>query len=221
MLALIMAGGEGSRLCMGEKPLVNVSGSPMIAHVIQAFHESGCKVVVVASGKTPMTQNWCRATGIDLFQAPGEGYIEDMVTAVTSLDEAAPLFVSVSDLPCLTPEIVNVIHDSYDASGKDACSTWVPVSLVKNNREIRYVELIDGIEACPAGVNIIRGDIIDRQQDEYRLLLQEPRLAFNVNTRADLEFTNLFFHNHPTGSVNRSDPVKGVMRQKPAIDSDN
>ena len=49
-----------------------------------------------------------------------------------------------------------------------------------------YRETIDGIDACPAGINILRGDRIDEVQDECPLLLNDPRLAVNVNTRADL-----------------------------------
>ena len=37
MHALIMAGGVGSRLERGEKPLILVRGKPMIAYVIDAF----------------------------------------------------------------------------------------------------------------------------------------------------------------------------------------
>jgi adenosylcobinamide-phosphate guanylyltransferase len=190
MLALIMAGGEGSRLNLGEKPLVRVGGKPMIAHVIHAFKTYGCDVVVVASGKTPMTQNWCRTTGIDLIPAAGSGYIEDMVEAVITLGEQHPLFVSVSDLPCLQPDIVGTIETLYRHSGKDACSSWIPVSLIKNIREVPYIEKVEGSDACPCGINILRGDLIQEPQEEFRLLLNEPRLAHNVNTRTDLEYAD-------------------------------
>ncbi len=47
-------------------------------------------------------------------------------------------------------------------------------------------------DACPAGVNILRGDGIGPEQDEFALLLDEPRLALNVNTREDLARTEAF-----------------------------
>jgi adenosylcobinamide-phosphate guanylyltransferase len=40
--------------------------------------------------------------------------------------------------------------------------------------------------ACPAGLNILRGDVIDRPQEEFRLLIRNRRLAFNINTREEL-----------------------------------
>jgi adenosylcobinamide-phosphate guanylyltransferase len=192
-----MAGGEGSRLNRGEKPLVNIGGSPMIAHVIRAFSSYGCSIVVVASHKTPMTRNWCRVTGIDIISADGRGYIEDMVNAVTTLGETKSLFVSVSDLPCINGTVIKTIDSAYRRSGKDACSAWVPLSLVKNPRETRYTDVVEGTQACPAGINILRGDLIDQSQDEFRLLLSEPRLAFNVNTREDLALADLFLKDSP------------------------
>jgi adenosylcobinamide-phosphate guanylyltransferase len=147
-----------------------------------------------------MTQNWCRVSGIDLYCTQGNGFVEDMVDAVSALGEEQPVFVSVSDLPCLHAGILKAIHSAYTSSGKEACSSWVPVSLVRNHRDVMYRENIDGIEACPCGVNILRGDKIADPQDELRLLLHEPRLAYNVNTRRDLALADAFLmdrsHSH-------------------------
>jgi adenosylcobinamide-phosphate guanylyltransferase len=198
MRALIMAGGEGSRLGLGEKPLVLVCGQPMIAYVIRAFREAGCEPVVAVSRRTPMTLNWCRANGIAACTAEGKGYIEDMIDAVHSLDEAGPLFVSVSDIPCISAGIVRSIAGAYDASGKDALSAWVPAAMVKSCRGgMPYREEIGGVGACPAGINILRGDKIDKVQDELPLLLHDPCLAINVNTRAELAEAEEFIRQRP------------------------
>jgi adenosylcobinamide-phosphate guanylyltransferase len=193
MHALIMAGGSGSRLDLGEKPLILIRGRPMIAYLIDAFCAGGFDPVVAASPKTPMTINWCRAHGIAFCKAEGRGYIEDMICAVETMDEQHPLFVCVSDIPCITAKIILQIADSYHKSGKDACSTWVPAELVHSCRgSISYREKINGIEACPAGVNILRGDLISQLQDELQVLLSEPGLAINVNTRTDLTIAEDF-----------------------------
>jgi adenosylcobinamide-phosphate guanylyltransferase len=187
MHALIMAGGEGSRLDRGEKPLILVHGKPMIAYVIDAFSAAGIVPVVAASPKTPMTMNWCRAQGIAFCKAEGRGYIEDMISAVQTLDDQHPLFVCVSDIPCLTTRIIQHIADSYSVSGKDACSVWVPATLVRACRGgMPYREQVFGVEACPVGINILRGDLIEQPQEELQVLLNEPCLSLNVNTTADL-----------------------------------
>jgi adenosylcobinamide-phosphate guanylyltransferase len=193
MRALIMAGGAGSRLARGEKPLTLVCGKPMISYIADAFSNAGCKPVIVVSPKTPMTANWCRAHDIAVVRTEGDGYIEDMVSAVRLLEEEQPFVISVSDIPCVTPAIIRTILRSYLDCGNDALSTWVPAHRVKSCRGgMPYHEQISGVDACPAGVNILRGDHIDAEQEEFALLLDEPRLALNVNTREDLARTEAF-----------------------------
>jgi adenosylcobinamide-phosphate guanylyltransferase len=193
MYALIMAGGSGSRLNLGEKPLISICGRPMIAYVLDAFCSSGFDPIVAASPKTPMTLNWCRAHDIVFCKTEGNGYVEDMISAVENLDEQHPLFVSVSDIPCITAEIIQHIADLYFTSEKDACSTWIPADLMRKYKStVCYQEKIDGVEACPAGINILRGDLISQNQDELRILLNEPALAMNVNARADISKTENF-----------------------------
>jgi adenosylcobinamide-phosphate guanylyltransferase len=193
MHALIMAGGAGSRLGRGEKPLTQICGRPMLSYIADAFSSAGCETVVVVSPNTPMTANWCRAQGIAVVRTEGNGYVEDMVHAVHNLEEDKPVIIGVSDIPCITPVIITTILRSYQDCGKDALSTWVPVHWVKSCRGgMPYHEQVGGVEACPAGVNILRGNDIDAEQEEFALLLDEPRLALNVNTREDLARTEAF-----------------------------
>jgi adenosylcobinamide-phosphate guanylyltransferase len=187
MHALIMAGGIGSRINLGEKPLISICGRPMIEYIIDAFFSAGMEPVVAASSNTPMTMNWCRAHGIEFIKAEGGGYITDMIQAVKTLDEQHRLFVCVCDIPGITAEIIIRIADAYHFSGKDACSTWVPAYVTRSFRcTMPYLEKVDGIDACPVGVNILRGDLIAQPQEELQVLLNEPALALNVNTRDDL-----------------------------------
>jgi adenosylcobinamide-phosphate guanylyltransferase len=188
MLALILAGGEGTRLGMGEKPLVTICGRPMVAYVIDAFTAAGLDIVVVATRRTPMTQNYLHAQGIEVFRAPGKGYVEDIVEAVTELGVTVPLFTSVADMPCLMPECVKEIREAYFSQERPALSTWIPLSLCQpaGCRTV-YTETVDGIPAVPIGVNILFGERIRDPQEEYRLLLHDPALGRNVNTKEELE----------------------------------
>jgi adenosylcobinamide-phosphate guanylyltransferase len=186
MRALIMAGGAGSRLNLGEKPLILINNRPMLGYVTNAFLLAGCDVVVATSPKTPMTRNWCRANGVESYDAGGADYIRDMVETVRALEEMQPLFVSVSDIPCIDAEIITTVRDAYRESGKDACSTWVPSAIVRSCRGgMTYRETIGDIEACPTGLNILLGNRITEPQDEFQLVLASERLAINVNTRED------------------------------------
>jgi adenosylcobinamide-phosphate guanylyltransferase len=188
MLALIMAGGEGSRLGMGEKPLVTILGMPMISRVIEAFRGAGLDVVVVATPKTCFTQNWCRAQGIPLFRAAGLGYVEDLIEAVSELDEEAPLFTCGGDMPCITPSAISAIRSAYWDSDYPACSVWIPLATSENlGLSPAYTQLVNGVTASPAGVNILLGERITEPQPELQLLMEDPALAFNINTGNDLE----------------------------------
>jgi adenosylcobinamide-phosphate guanylyltransferase len=150
-----------------------------------------------------MTRNWCRANGIESYDAEGADYILDMVETVRALEETQPLFVSVSDIPCIDAEIITTVRDAYRESGKDACSTWVPSMLVRSCRGgMTYRETIGDIEACPTGLNILLGNRIAEAQDELQLVLADPRLAINVNTREDRAAAEAFLRNVQTdGSV--------------------
>ena len=201
MYVLIMAGGAGVRINLGEKPLIMIAGRPLISYVIDAFRGARCNPVVATSPQTPMTMNWCRTHDIEFVKTDGAGYVDDMISAVHLLEEENPLFVSVSDIPGITPNIIHTISDLYLSHDKDAASTWVPATLVNTSKEaMPYREMIHGIEACPTGLNILTGECIGQPQDELQILLDEPRLALNVNTRADLAKAEAFFEKYPVGA---------------------
>ncbi len=188
MLALIMGGGEGTRLDLGEKPLVLLKGKPMLSSVIDAFEQAGNEVVVVLTPRTPYTANWCRVHGISYLMTGGNGYVSDLVEAVCELEEQNPLFTAVSDLPCLRPSTVHRIRVYYEQAARPACSTWVPARILRERGiSCDYMDSVDGVEAVPAGVNILLGSRIREEQEESRLLLSQLDLALHVNTRSDLD----------------------------------
>ncbi|MDV0444184.1 NTP transferase domain-containing protein [Methanorbis rubei] len=187
MLALILAGGEGSRLRLGEKALVMVHEQPMISWVLDAFAAADCEPLVITSHKTPFTRNWCRANGIDFLDTAGTGYVEDLTEAVEMTDEEGPLFTSAADIPCLTEDIIRRIRAAHAEHGLPACSAWVPVSRCEAyGMQPRYCETVCGVAATPCAVNILTGGLIGVAQEEFCLLLDEPGLAFNINTREEL-----------------------------------
>ena len=195
MPALILAGGAGKRLNLGEKPLVMVGDRPMVGIVVSVFESAGYNPVIITSPRTPFTRNWAKVQGYDCFQGTGKGYVDDIREAVESLELKGPVFTCVSDLPCIAPDHIHLARSAYDSSGKEALSTWVPASLLEIGDNPVYTESVDGEEATPAGLNIIRGDLIHRPQEEKKLLIRDMRLAHNVNSRADLEKVRKYFHN--------------------------
>ncbi len=181
MLALILAGGRGRRLGGGEKPLALCNGRPMIEWVVDAVVDTGAEAVVVASPWTPFTQNWCRAHDLLCVCTEGAGYIEDLAEAVGMLGLDEPFLSLSADLPCLTSAIVDEVVAAYERQSCPALSVWVPVG-----DENACVEVVDGRRAIPAGINVLHAGMMDGEQEECRLLLADPVLCHNVNTRVAL-----------------------------------
>lgn len=194
MLALIFAGGDGSRLKLGEKALVTVGGRAMLSRVADAFLAAGMTPLVVTSHKTPFTRNYCRAQGLEFIDTAGIGYMDDLHEAVELCGETGPLFTAATDIPYLTADIVAEVLDTYLGSGKEACSTWIPLEFCRRfNTVPRYCETIDGVEATPCALNIFLGEKLTDVQTECAILLREPAMAFNVNTREELAAAEKMF----------------------------
>jgi len=187
MLALIVAGGRGTRLNRGEKPLLRICDRPMIEFIIDAFDAAGLEPIALLSPSVPQTGNWCRAHGITTFRAEGAGYVEDVTECIRALDITEPVVTSVSDIPGITPEIISSVLDAYRVAGTDACSVWVPAARVVERRATpAYVQQLKGVDAVPCGLNIVHGAKVGQAQEEAMILMDSPRLAVNVNTPEDI-----------------------------------
>ncbi|MDD1718678.1 MAG: NTP transferase domain-containing protein [Methanoregulaceae archaeon] len=188
MLALILAGGSGTRLNMGEKPLVDICGQPMLWYVVRAFRKFGSEPLVILSRQTPYTRNWCRVNQVDHFLAESGDYMGDIIETVTGLSETGPVLISACDLPAVDAEILQQIWSSYEDARLPALSTWVPRNVAERfGCMTTCTERVDGCEASPAGINVLRGDLIAEEQEEHRLLVRDRRIALNVNTRDSLD----------------------------------
>lgn len=206
MLGLILAGGRGARFGGGEKPLALCNGLPLIERVADALREAKVEPVVVASPRTPYTQNWCRAHDILCICTGGAGYVEDLVEAVSLLGLDEPVLTVAADLPCLSSAIVEQVVRVYRSQPCPALSVWVPVG--DGASALPYVDVIDGRQAIPAGINVLHAGQMGDLQEECRLLIDDPSIRHNVNTRAALTAAE----RHLAGDQLRPDP--GVDHRK-------
>lgn len=190
MLGLILAGGQGTRYGPGEKPLALCAGRPMIERVAEALGEAGLEVVVVASSCTPFTQNWCRAHDLLCICTEGAGYVEDLAEAASLLGLDGPVLCVSSDLPCITADLVEMVVAAYAAQTLPALSVWVPIG--DGPTDAPCTEEVDGCRAVPAGINVLDGGRMGEVQEETRLLLHDPCLLYNVNTKEALEAAGSF-----------------------------
>jgi adenosylcobinamide-phosphate guanylyltransferase len=188
--ALLMAGGEGTRLkTEGEKPLLKVGGRPMIECVINAL--KGAKkvdrIIVAVSKHTPQTAAFSRSHSLKVLQTPGKGFCLDARYAVKKLKLGGVLTIS-ADLPLITSEFIDRVITHYEHCGKPAFT--VMVSLGTHNKlglSADYVFKIKDKSVVPAGINTIDGKKIEENElEEEILLIDDERVVVNVNTLKDL-----------------------------------
>ncbi|WP_135610786.1 NTP transferase domain-containing protein [Methanococcoides sp. AM1] len=193
MDVVIMAGGQGLRLGMGEKPCVELLGKPLISYVIDSLEKASHieRIFVAVSPSTPATEELVREQYGDPIQAvntAGDNYVGDMVYAVESSGIDGPVMIIMSDLPLVTPELLDSIIDAYESCGKASMSVFIPLSLC-SEVGIRPDTVFNwsGKLIVPAGINILDGKHINEEQDYHNYMLEDPEIALNINTAEDLK----------------------------------
>ena len=195
MDAVVMAGGVGSRFFTGdwtgEKPMVELCGRPLIMYMIDTLRRSRsiCRIFVVTSPSVPQTQEYLGTQGdVDIIPAPGLGYVGDMVHGIKAAGIKEPVLVVMSDLPLVTPEVIDRIVSIYEKRDEPALSVHTPLSACTElGQRPTAVFNRNGELIVPCGVNILDGSMIEEEQPDYNLILSLIEVVLNVNTVQDLE----------------------------------
>jgi adenosylcobinamide-phosphate guanylyltransferase len=193
MDAIVMAGGFGQRLGMGEKPCVDLLGKPLISYVIDTLKAAKeiDRVFVAVSPVTPKTEIMLheRYKGeIRVIRTFGGNYVGDMIYAVETAQTAGPIMIIMSDLPLINPELVDFVIEKYREAGTPALSVYVPINICKGIG-IRPDTVFnkDGKLIVPVGINVLDSFQIRQEQEDFNLILENTMLAINVNTAEDLQ----------------------------------
>lgn len=193
MDAIVMAGGFGQRLGMGEKPCVELLGKPLITYVIDTLRAAKeiDRVFVAVSPVTPKTEIMLheRYKGeVKVIRTFGGNYVGDMIYAVETAQTTGPVMIIMSDLPLINPELIDSVVEKYREAGTPALSVYVPISVCKGIG-IRPDTIFnkDGKLIVPVGINILDSSQIRTEQEDFNLILEDHKLAINVNTVEDLQ----------------------------------
>lgn len=190
VVAVVMAGGKGKRMALAEeKPLLRVSGKPVVEYVLAALKNSKCvrDVVVAVSDFTPKTAGYLEGLGVKVLWTPGKEYVSDMGFAVKALKLRTVLTVS-ADLPLLTGEIVDDVVERYFRCGKPALAVAVPLALRERlGLGAGYTFDCHGLQVVFAGINMNDGSRIDDAELEQEVyVLDKVEVALNINTVEEL-----------------------------------
>ena len=188
MDALVMAGGRGSRLKMGEKPLVSLFGRPLIDYVVLALEESLVdRIFISTTENVPSTRKWAEERDLYVLETGSYGYVPDMIEAVVKSGVKEPIMVIMADLPLVTPEIIDQIIEVYEKRREPALSTHTPLSLHSRlGRRPDSLFNYRGQLIVPAGINVLKGAEIEKEQEDFHLIMERMELAVNVNVPEDL-----------------------------------
>lgn len=193
MDALVMAGGKGSRLNMGEKPLVHLFGRPLIEYVVSSLIDSPVECIFVATtNNVPLTSRWARQKDLEVVETSGKGFVPDMVEAVEKTGVREPILVIMADLPLVTSDLLEQIIEIYDQRPEPALSTHTPLHLhTRLGRRPDALFNYQGQLIVPSGINILDGANIRDEQEDYHLIIERIELALNVNVAEDLKLCEL------------------------------
>ncbi len=188
MDALVMAGGKGTRLNMGEKPLVRLLGRPLIDYVISSLEDSlAGRIFVAATENVPLTREWAKERGLEVVDTPGIGFVADMVCGVERAGVTKPILIIMADLPLITSDLIDEVVDIYEQRPEPALSTHTPLHLHgRLGRRPDSLFNYQGQLIVPVGINVLDGARIKEEQEDFHLVMERMELAVNVNTSDDL-----------------------------------
>ena len=183
-----MAGGRGSRLKMGEKPLVTLFGRPLIDYVALALEDSCVdRIFVATTENVPRTREWAVERGLSVVETGSYGYVADMIEAVKKAEVTDPIMIIMADLPLVTSDLIDEIIEVYEGRPEPALSTHTPLDLHSRlGRRPDSLFNYQGRLIVPAGINVLDGSEIEKEQEDFHLILERIELAVNVNVAGDL-----------------------------------
>jgi len=189
MIGFVMAGGKGTRMNLDDEKLLLKYKKPIILHVVNSLNDSNCfsKILAITSSNSPKTKKLLQENNIETFDTNGIGYTEDLSFALQSIDDS--VLVTSGDLPLLDKEMIQQIVNCYDPK-----KIWTSILVTnkfltrlgfKSDYSINY----DNQKCNYTGISLINASKINSFEnlDEYYIIIDDKRVAFNLNTKKDYE----------------------------------
>ena len=189
MIGLVMAGGKGTRMNISNEKLLLEYKKPVIFHVIDALKNSHCfsQVIVATSPNSPDTKHVLEQNRIETLSTPGNGYVNDLNFLLQKM--SGSVFVTSGDLPLLDEEIIQIMTEKFNS--KDVWTSFLVSKKFLNSLGLESNLLINygDIDCVHTGISIINADKIQNldQVKENYIILDDKRIAFNLNTKKDYE----------------------------------
>ena len=193
-----MGGGKGTRMkSKEEKTLILLNGKPIIYWVIDAIHaaKNVKELLITTSYASQKTREYLQQLDLKIIHTLGKGFHEDMKHAILTKKIKDHVLVVAGDLPLLTGELIDRIVDYYATLEIPSMAVMVPLEVfIKHDLTPSIIFTIDEKQVVPVGVNINDGSHIDKKEiDQEIMIVEDVRLACNVNTLKDLSIAKSLF----------------------------
>lgn len=189
MIGIVMAGGKGSRMSLaGEKLLLKYKKS-IVLHVIDALVNSKCfsKILAITSSNSPKTKKLLEENNVDLFNTPGDGYVEDLNLVLKSLNDF--VLITSADLPFLDGDIIKNIVNQCNSE-----NIWTTILVTKKFLESLHLSSnywinFENHQCCYTGISLVNAKNISTLENisEKFIIIDDKRIAFNLNTKQDYD----------------------------------
>ncbi|MFQ5781983.1 MAG: NTP transferase domain-containing protein [Nitrosopumilus sp.] len=189
MIALVMAGGKGTRMNLDDEKLLLKYKKPTILHVVDSLKDSNCfsKILAITSLNSPKTKKLLEENNIETFDTLGISYVEDLNSALRTINDS--VLITSGDLTLLDKEIIQKIVNQYDSQ-----NIWTSV-IVRNKfltamgLESDYSVNFDNQECRYTGISLVNAEKISSLEnfDENYIIIDDKRIAFNLNTKQDYD----------------------------------
>jgi len=184
-----MAGGMGTRMNLSDEKLLLEYKKPIILNVIDSLKNSHCfsKVIAATSPNSPNTKQVLEQREIETLATPGNGYVSDLNFLLQKMDEF--VFVISGDLPLLDEKIIQIVTEKFNSK-----NVWTSFLVSKKFLDSLGLESdlllnSDNIDCVHTGISIINSNKIKNLNpvEENYIILDDKRIAFNLNTKKDYE----------------------------------
>ena len=186
-----MAGGKGTRMDISNEKLLLEYKKPVIFHVIDALKNSHCfsQVIVATSPNSPDTKRVLEQNGIETLSTPGNGYVNDLNFLLQKMDGF--VFAVCGDLPLLDEEIIKKMAEF---NSENIWTSFLVSKELLNTLSLESNLLVKcgDVECVYTGISIINADKIKDSNlvNEDYVILDDERIAFNLNTKEDYALLN-------------------------------
>lgn len=187
MIALVMAGGKGTRMNLSGEKLLLEHKKKLVLHVIDALRESNCfsKIVAATSDNSPKTDKLLANYGVNTIKTKGENYVSDLNSVLSNLDEF--VFVVSGDLPLLDGTIIQELVSKHQ-SDAEWQSFLVTKNFLDSNRiQLEFSTSVDGKQCYYTGISIVDPKKLSSHARETCTIFDDKRIAINLNTKQDYD----------------------------------